>query len=64
MIINCVYEHNKGDTLLYAADFAGAYTRGASLDIAAAKMQREIHIARNLILNGNRKTLCSSRKQL
>lgn len=42
MIINCVYEHNKGDTLLYAADFAGAYTRGASLDIAAAKMQREI----------------------
>ena len=31
MIINCVWEHNGSDTLLYAVDFVGAYTRGESL---------------------------------
>ena len=34
MIINCVWEHNGSDTLLYAANFIGAYTRGESLEIA------------------------------
>ncbi len=42
MTINCVWEHNGGDTLLYAANYIGAYTRGESLDIAKAKMPREI----------------------
>ena len=42
MIINCVWEHNGNDTLLYAIDFIGAYTRGESLEIAKAKMPDEI----------------------
>ena len=42
MIINCVWEHNGNDTLLYAIDFIGAYTRGESLEVAKAKMPAEI----------------------
>lgn len=42
MVINCVWEHNLGDTLLYATNFIGAYTRGESLEIAKAKMSNEI----------------------
>ena len=42
MIIHCVWEHNGNDTLLYAANFIGAYTRGESLEIAKTKMPQEI----------------------
>lgn len=42
MTINCVWEHNGNDTLLYAVDYIGAYTRGESLEIAKAKMPGEI----------------------
>ena len=42
MMINCVWEHNGNDTLLYATDFIGAYTRGESLEIAKTKMPDEI----------------------
>ena len=42
MIVKCVWEHNAGDTLLYAVEFPGAYTRGESLDVAVAKMPQEI----------------------
>ena len=42
MIIYCVWEHNGNDTLLYAVDYIGAYTRGESLEIAKAKMPGEI----------------------
>ena len=42
MTINCVWEHNGRDTLLYAADFVGAYTRGETLEAAVRKMQAEI----------------------
>ncbi len=42
MTVNCVWEHNGNDTLLYAVDYIGAYTRGESLEIAKAKMSREI----------------------
>lgn len=42
MTINCVWEHNGNDTLLYAVDYIGAYTRGESLEIAKAKMPEEI----------------------
>ena len=42
MIIKCVWEHNGNDTLLYAIDYIGAYTRGESLEIAKAKMPKEI----------------------
>ena len=42
MTINCVWEHNGDDTLLYAVDYIGAYTRGESLEIAKAKLPQEI----------------------
>ena len=42
MIINCLWEHNGNDTLLYAVDYIGAYTRGATLAEAVSKMPREI----------------------
>ena len=42
MIINCAWEHNGNDTLLYAVDYVGAYTRGETLSIASAKMPQEI----------------------
>ena len=42
MTINCVWEHNGNDTLLYAVDYIGAYTRGENLEIAKAKILGEI----------------------
>ena len=42
MKVYCVWEHNGNDTLLYSVDYIGAYTRGESLEIAKAKMPREI----------------------
>lgn len=42
MTINCVWEHNRNDTLLFATDHIGAYTRGESIDVAIAKMPQEI----------------------
>lgn len=41
MEIQCVYEHNGDDTLLYAANLLGAYTRGSSKDAALRQMERE-----------------------
>ena len=41
MKIQCVWEHNGNDTLLYAANLPGAYTRGENLDIAMEKMRQE-----------------------
>ena len=42
MKVYCVWEHNGNDTLLYAVDYIGAYTRGESLEIAKEKMPGEI----------------------
>ena len=42
MTINCVWEPNGNDTLLYAVDYIGAYTRGENLDVAVKKMPGEI----------------------
>lgn len=42
MKINCAWEHNGNDTLLYAVDYIGAYTRGENLEIAKSKMSGEI----------------------
>ena len=42
MKIRCVWEHNGGDTLLYAVDLPGAYARGDSKEAALEKMRREI----------------------
>jgi hypothetical protein len=41
-IINCVWEHNGDDTLLYATDYVGAYARAENLEAAMAKMPQEI----------------------
>lgn len=41
MIIKCVWEHNGNDTLLYAVNLPGAYTRGENRDAAVEKMERE-----------------------
>lgn len=40
--MRCVWEHNGNDTLLYSVDYVGAYTRGASLEVAMSKMSAEI----------------------
>lgn len=42
MNIQCVWEHNGDDTLLYAVDLPGAYARGENLDIAMSKMEPDI----------------------
>ncbi|MBQ7911764.1 MAG: hypothetical protein IJ363_13400 [Clostridia bacterium] len=42
MKIPCFWEHNRGDTLLYAVDLPGAFTRGESLSVAITKMPAEI----------------------
>ena len=42
MKVYCVWEHNGDDTLLYAVDYIGAYTRGENIEIAKAKMPCEI----------------------
>ncbi len=41
MIVQCVWEHNGNDTLLYAVNLPGAYARGASKEIAVEKMTVE-----------------------
>ena len=42
MKIRCVWEHNGDDSIMYADDFVGAYTRGETKDIALQKMTREV----------------------
>ena len=42
MKIRCVWEHNGGDSILYADNFIGAFARGASKDLAIQKMPSEI----------------------
>ncbi|MCM1057302.1 MAG: hypothetical protein NC517_06825 [Firmicutes bacterium] len=42
MKIRCVWEHNGDDSILYADNFIGAFTRGASKDLAIQKMPSEI----------------------
>lgn len=42
MKIRCVWEHNGNDSILYADRFIGAFTRGASKDLAIQKMPSEI----------------------
>ena len=42
MKIRCVWEHNGDDTLLYAENFPGAYTRGEDMKTALKKMPDEV----------------------
>lgn len=41
MTIRCVWEHHGDDSLLYAVDLIGAYTRGESREAALQKMPAE-----------------------
>lgn len=42
MTIFCVWEHNEDDSILYAKNFVGVFTRGATLQICCDKMIDEI----------------------
>ena len=42
MKITCVLEHNGDDSLLYAVEYVGAYTRGESEEVTLSKMKGEI----------------------
>lgn len=42
MKMECIWEHNGDDTLLYAKDYVGAFTRGENLEVASKKMKNEI----------------------
>ena len=42
MKIHCVWEHNGNDSMIYASNFIGAFTRGENREIALGKMQDEI----------------------
>lgn len=42
MKIECIWEHNGDDTILYAKDYVGAFTRGENLGVASKKMKNEI----------------------
>lgn len=42
MKINCVWEHNGNDTLLYVENLPGVCARGESREIAGAKMAYEV----------------------
>ena len=42
MRVRCVWEHNGGDSILYADNFVGAFTRGSSLEEAKLKLSDEI----------------------
>lgn len=43
MLIKCVWEHHGNDSLIYAVDFPGAYTRGASKELALRKLPAELN---------------------
>ena len=40
--MECIWEHNGDDTLLYAKDYVGAFTRGENFEVASKKMKNEI----------------------
>ena len=42
MKIRCVWEHNGNDSILYAEEYIGAFTRGRSLEETLQKMPAEI----------------------
>ena len=42
MKINCIWEHNGNDSLLYAENYVGAFARGENVHVALQKMKKEI----------------------
>lgn len=53
MKIRCIWEHNGDSSILYAADHAGAFTRGASKEAALQKMPSEIRTGFSGTVSGN-----------
>ena len=49
MEIRCIWEHNGDDSLLYAENCVGAFTRGESPEVAISKMPEEIKTYMNWI---------------
>ena len=49
MEVRCIWEHNGDDSLLYAENCVGAFTRGDSLVVAMDKMPEEIKTYMNWI---------------
>ncbi len=47
MEIRCIWEHNGDDSILYAENYIGAFTRGDSLNTALDKMPQEIRLYLN-----------------
>ncbi len=44
MTIRCAWEHNGNDTILWAIDFPGAFSRGENLETAVEKMFKEVQL--------------------
>jgi hypothetical protein len=42
LLVQCVWEHNGNDSLIFAVSFVGAFTRGARKEEALAKLPKEI----------------------
>lgn len=42
MKIKCVWEHNGNDSLIYASNYIGAFSRGESKEAALAKIKKEV----------------------
>ncbi len=42
MKIYCVWEHNGNDSMIYASNFVGTFTRGETREVALNKMQDEV----------------------
>lgn len=42
MELSCIWEHNRDDSLLYCADFPGAFSRGRSLEEALIKLPCDV----------------------
>lgn len=60
MKIKCVWEHNGNDSLLYSANYIGAFTRGETKEIALSKMQGEVEAYLRWKEDSEQKTLESS----
>lgn len=42
MKVNCVWEHNGNDSLVYVENYVGAFARGEKVHVALQKMEKEI----------------------
>jgi len=42
MKVNCIWEHNGNDSLLYVENYVGAFTRGENIHVALQKMKKEM----------------------